>query len=140
MITQPQTDAEILATYPVMRQLRPHVAEQDYLPTVRRMMAQEGYRLAGSHDADGTVRAVAGYRYMEMLYCGRILYVDDLITDEAARSGGHGKALLDWMKAEARARGCTEIHLDSAAHRERAHRFYFREGMGILGYHFRQKL
>jgi GNAT superfamily N-acetyltransferase len=140
MITQPETDADIRATYAVMRQLRPHVAEADYGPTVRRMMDAEGYRLAASHDAAGTVRAVAGYRFMELLYCGRILYVDDLVTDEAARSGGHGRALLDWLKAEARARGCAELHLDSGAHRHRAHRFYFREGMHILGYHFTETL
>jgi len=139
MIVRAETDAQILATFEVMRQLRPHVLEAAYLPVVRHMEAAEGYRLAAVVE-DGTVRAVAGYRFMEMLYCGRILSVDDLITDEHARSGGHGKTLLDWLKAEARAHGCAEIHLDSGMQRERAHQFYLREGMSILGYHFREKL
>lgn len=122
-----------------MRQLRPHIAPNDYLPRVRRMMDAEGYRLAAVRD-NGVVRAVAGYRFMEMLYCGRILYVDDLITDERGRSKGYGKRLLDWLREEARSKQCDELHLDSGVQREHAHRFYFREGLTITAYHFRVKL
>ena len=39
---------------------------------------------------------------MEMLATGRTLYVDDLVTDEAQRSRGYGKAMLDWLQAHAR--------------------------------------
>ena len=136
MISEARSDEEVLATRDVMRQLRPDIAPADYLPTVQRMMAG-GFRLAVSRDADGIVRGVAGFRCFEMLYCGRILYVDDLITDEATRSQGHGKALLDWLKEEARSGGCGQLHLDSGVQREKAHRFYFREGMGVNAYHFR---
>jgi GNAT superfamily N-acetyltransferase len=130
-----ETDEQIAATHPVMRQLRPHIAPPDYLPTVRRMMETDRFRLAAAL-VDGRVRAVAGYRVMEMLYCGRILYVDDLVSDEAARSTGLGKALLDWLKAEGRRLGCAQIHLDSRVTRADAHRFYFREGVPILAFHF----
>jgi GNAT superfamily N-acetyltransferase len=135
MIISCDTDEQIAATYPVMRQLRPHVAEADYVPTVRRMMGTDGFRLAAAL-VDARVRAVAGFRIMEMLYCGRIVYVDDLVTDEAARSTGLGKRLLDWLKDEGRRLGCTQIHLDSRVTREDAHRFYFREGMPITAFHF----
>lgn len=134
-----ESDEQILSTSDVMRQLRPHIKANDYLSIVRRMMASDGYRLAGVRDA-GIVRAVAGYRFMEMLYCGRILYVDDLITDEQGRSHGYGKRLLEWLKEEARSRKCNELHLDSGVQRGQAHRFYFREGMTISSYHFRKKL
>ena len=136
MIEEARSDEDILASFEVMRQLRPDIAAGDYLPTVRRMMA-EGYRLAASRDRDGIVRGVAGFRCFGMLYAGRILYVDDLVTDEASRSQGHGKALLDWLKAEAISAGCAQLHLDSGVQREKAHRFYFREGMGVNAYHFR---
>jgi len=135
MILQPETDEQIASTWPVMHQLRPHISADAYLPTVRRMMETDGYRLVAAVD-DGVVRAVGGYRVLEMLYCGRILVVDDLVTDEAARSGGHGKAVLDWLRAEAGRLGCSQVHLDSRVTRDRAHRFYFREGFTILGYHF----
>lgn len=139
IVGEMQSDEQILATWDVMRQLRPHIAADGYLPIVRRMMDSDGYRLAAVREA-GTVRAVAGYRFMEMLYCGRILYVDDLITDEHGRSRGYGRQLMEWLKAQARARECDELHLDSGVQRGQAHRFYFREDFTIAAYHFRTKL
>ena len=130
------TDEQILQTRDVMRELRPGVPAEMYLATVRRMMASDGYRLAAVAE-QGVVRAVAGYRYMEMLYCGKILYVDDLNTDPRCRSKGYGKLLLDSLKKEARANGCRELHLESGVQREQTHRFYFREGLTINCYHFR---
>lgn len=138
-ITTPGTDAEIAATWQVMRQLRPHLPLEDYVPMVRRMMASDGYRLAALEDG-GEVRAVAGYRYMTMLYCGRLLYLDDFVTDERVRSRGYGRRLLDWLKAEGRANGCAELQLISRVTREQAHRFYFREGLGIECFQFRTAL
>jgi len=136
MIVEAVSDEQILATRDVMRQLRPYIPADEYLPTVKRMMETGGYHLVGFYEG-GTVRAVAGYRFMEMLYCGKILYVDDLNTDENARSEGYGKKLLNWLKAEARWRGCRQLHLDSGVQREAAHRFYFRERLTINAYHFR---
>ena len=134
-ILEPDTDPEVLATYDVMRQLRPHLTREEYLRAVRRLMEAEGYRLAALVE-DGHVRAVAGYRFMEMLYCGRFLYLDDFVTDERVRSRGYGQQLLDWLKATARSNGCRELHLDSRLHREAAHRFYEREGVEKTCYHF----
>ncbi len=138
-ISVASTDQQILATREVMLQLRPNLPSQAYLPTVKRMMQADGYRLVALQEKD-VVRAVAGYRYMEMLYCGKIMYVDDLNSDKDHRSRGFGKALLDWLKTEAKANGCVELHLDSGVQRERTHRFYFREGLSINAYHFRVAL
>jgi GNAT superfamily N-acetyltransferase len=139
IIQNAETDEQIAATFDVMHQLRPHLSREEYVPTVRAMMASDGFRLVALTD-EGAVRAVAGYRYMTMLYCGRLLYLDDLVSDEQARSRGYGKALLDWLKEEARREGCTEFQLISRTTREGAHRFYFREGFGIECFQFRAKL
>ena len=139
MIEEALTDEQVLATRQVMLQLRPNLAPQDYLPTIKRMLQTDGYHLVALYK-DETVQAVAGYRFMEMLYCGRIMYVDDLNTAEAARSQGHGHALLDWLKTEARRHGCVQLHLDSGVQRENTHRFYFRERLTINAYHFRVTL
>lgn len=133
------TDEQIGATYDVMVQLRPHIARAEYVPFVQRLIANERFSLAALSD-DGVVRAVAGYRVMEMLYCGRMMYIDDLVTDERVRSRGYGKALIDWLKAEARRLSCTEVQLISRVTREEAHRFYFREDFGIEAFHFRATL
>jgi len=138
-IAHTESDEQIAATFEVMRQLRPQLVRDDYVVQVRALMASDGYKLAALSEA-GEVRAVAGYRYMHMLYCGRLLYIDDLVVDERVRSRGYGSRLLDWLKAEARREGCQELQLISRVIREAAHRFYFREGFGIECFHFRHQL
>lgn len=138
-IQHADTDAQIAATFDVMHQLRPHLVRAEYVARIRALMASDGFRLAFLED-DGDVRAVAGYRTMDMLYCGRLLYVDDLVADERVRSRGYGARMLDWLKDEGRRQGCSELQLISRVIRERAHRFYFREGLGIECFHFRVRL
>lgn len=138
MIKEALTDAEVSATFPVMRQLRSHLAEDEYLETIRDMR-RSGYRLAAAAE-DGKVRCVAGYRIVEFLAYGKFLYVDDLVSADDTRSEGHGKRMLDWLAGVAREEGCESLHLDSGVQRHRAHRFYFREGMKISSYHFSMAL
>jgi len=138
VIERAETDAAILDCYDVMSQLRPHVARADFLATVRAMQA-DGLRLACRRE-DGRVVAVAGYRVSSNLFCGRHLYVDDLVTAESARSKGHGRALLAWLRARAVEEDCDVFHLDSGVQRKRAHAFYLREGLELAGYHFSERL
>ena len=131
--------AQTASTWAVMHQLRPHLDLEQYLAMVARMRQTDGFRLAAA-SVDGTVGAVAGFRVMEMLYCGKILYVDDLVTDEAMRSRGLGKALLDWLRNEARSLGCAQLHLDSGLQRLDAHRLYERESLKKTAFHFAVKV
>jgi GNAT superfamily N-acetyltransferase len=129
------TDEDIARTFDVMSQLRPELSRDSYVARIRDLMASDGFRLAYLEEDE--VRCVAGYRFLEMLYCGRILSVDDLVSDADARSHGYGARMLHWLKAEARKAECNELQLISRVTREQAHRFYFREGLGIDCYHFR---
>lgn len=129
------TDREIAACYPVLRELRPHIAEAEFLPRVRAQMAA-GYRLAYLLADDGAVAAVAGFRIGENLAWGRFLYVDDLVTLAARRSAGHGARLLAWLRRHGAGEGCGQLHLDSGVQRIDAHRFYAREGMARTSFHF----
>ena len=100
---------------------------------------EQGFRLAAI-EADGHVRAVAGYRVIENLAWGKFLYVDDLVTDAAARSEGWGGQLLDWLIQSAREEGCQQFHLDSGVQRFGAHRFYLMKRMQITCHHFAMTL
>ena len=133
-----ESSAEIADCFPIMAQLRPHLERGEFMTRVQRQMA-DGYRLAYLR-ADNSVKAVAGYRITENLAWGRFLYVDDLVTDQAARSQGYGKVLLAWLAGHACRNGCAQLHLDSGAQRKDAHRFYLREGMENLGFHFCARL
>jgi ribosomal protein S18 acetylase RimI-like enzyme len=133
------SDEQIAATYEVMRQLRPQLRRDAYVARIRGLMESDGVSLLALSD-DGAVRAVALYRFMDMLYCGRLLYVDDLVVDESVRSQGYGALLVSRLKEEGEAQGCTEVQLISRVTREQAHRFYFRQGFGIECFHFRTKV
>ncbi len=131
------TDSEIAACYPVMRELRPHIAETQFLSRIRRQ-ENAGYRLAYVHGPAGVV-AVAGFRIGENLAWGRFLYVDDLVTLPEHRSEGYGARLLSWLKEQAAKESCGQMHLDSGIQRKEAHRFYEREGMTMGSLHFVEK-
>lgn len=133
------TDEQIEATYEVMKQLRPHIQESDYVRLVKMQQAEHNYRLVALTE-DGQTTCVAGFRISHSLAWGRYLYVDDLVTDERKRSEGAGKAMLNWLVAHARDQKCGELHLDSGVQRHQAHRFYLRERMDIVFYHFRLTL
>jgi|SRR5689334_10678157 len=135
MIKKMTTESEIRATFPVMKQLRTHLSEDKYLEMVQRQRELHNYHVVAVIE-DGQIQAVAGYRISECLSFGHFLYVDDLITDERARSKNHGKELMAWLVDEAKKHGCGQLHLDSGVQRHAAHRFYLRERMDITCYHF----
>jgi GNAT superfamily N-acetyltransferase len=137
-VEKAETDEAILACRAVMAELRPRVAGGDFLKAVRALEA-DGLRLACVRDG-GRVVAVAGYRISTNLFCGRHLYVDDLVTAETERSRGHGKALLAWLRQVAVENDCDVLHLDSGVQRKRAHQFYLREGLELSSYHFSERL
>ena len=140
-----ESDEAILACYAVLSQLRPHIEATQFLDRIR-FQQSGGYKLAflpeGNDDSplSERIRCVAGFRILENLAWGRVLYVDDLVTLESARSGGYGRQMLAWLKEEARRQGCQQLQLDSGVHRKDAHRFYQREGMDPNGLRFAFRL
>ncbi|WP_346894190.1 GNAT family N-acetyltransferase [uncultured Roseibium sp.] len=121
-------EADVLRCFPLMRQLRPHLAsEKDFVDRWRRQR-DTGYRLIALWRDEVPV-ALAGFRVQENLVHGVHLYVDDLVTDEAARSGGYGHVLMDRLKQEGRALGLDRLILDTPLTNALGHRFYYREGL-----------
>lgn len=121
----------------VHRQLRPQLPE-NYVSRLSGVFAN-GARLALVVD-DSAVLSLAIWRLIENTCEGRRLFVDDLVSDEARRSQGAGKMLLDWLEEIAISLGCDVLALDSGVQRQRAHRFYFREGMHVSSFCFREIL
>ncbi len=134
MIVLAEDVTAIARCFPIMTQLRPSLAAAEFAATIHAQQA-EGYRLAYL-EHEGAVMTVAGFRVHGMLHSGRTLYVDDLVTDAAHRSQGHGETMLRWLIDYARLAGCAGFSLDSGTQRTGAHAFYFREGMRIASFHF----
>ena len=133
-----ESDADILACFPVVRQLRELGDEDSFLSRVRSQQ-QSGYRIAFVSESGHPV-AVAGFRITENLAWGLHLYVDDLVTLPEIRSKGYGAAMLRWLSDFARSKGCGQLHLDSGTQRIDAHRFYRREGLEVSSLHFQRAL
>src|SRR5688500_4785073 len=84
----------------VMRELRPHIKPIDFAARVLKQQ-KEGSQLAYL-ELEQAVRSAAGFRIFDLLFSGRTLYVDDLVTHESDRSRGFGAALFDWLVEYAR--------------------------------------
>lgn len=121
----------------VHRQLRP-MLPPGYVERLGQVFANGG-RMTLLVEGDA-VLAVALWRLVENTYEGRRLYVDDLVSDEACRSQGVGHRLFGWLEQQAKSSACDVLALDSGVQRQRAHRFYFREGMHIPSFCFRKAL
>jgi len=127
----PRLTADIL---PVLRDLRPHLTAES-LTSIYVEGHPQGLRFTGAY-ADGACLAVAGWRIVATTFCGRKLTIDDLVTAPTGRSAGVGRALLAELHQRARSADCHLLDLDSATHRDDAHRFYMRERMSIGAFHF----
>jgi GNAT superfamily N-acetyltransferase len=128
------TPEEIDRCFLVMSQLRPLLIEEDFFERIKTQQA-EGFQLAFLENESAIV-SVAGFRIQNMLSSGKTFYVDDLVTDSAARSQGHGEAMLQWLIALAREAGCRTFSLDSGTQRQDAHAFYLRQRLRITSFHF----
>lgn len=129
------TETDIAACYPVMRELRPHLQEHEFVSQVQRQMHHHGYTLVYIA-ASEQIAAVAGYRLIETLSWGRTLYVDDLITSSSVRKQGYGGRLMDSLMQTARDLSCAQFHLDSGMQRHDAHRLYLNHALQINAHHF----
>lgn len=126
---------QIQSCYAVMQQLRPHlIKQQEFVEQVQRQL-KEGYHLAYI-EVDGEIKALAGFRFLEFLAWGKVLYIDDLITNTKTRRNGFGGQLLKWVIEQAKSKNCDQVHLDSGPQRHDAHRLYLNHGFKIIGHHF----
>lgn len=128
MLKHAESEDELRACFPVMRELRPHL--QDYAEFAARLgrMRADRYRLLAAWQ-DGAPVALAGYRLQENLIYGSFLYVDDLVVREDSRGCNWGARLLDAMNTIAEQEGCARLVLDTALSNALAQRFYFRQGL-----------
>lgn len=132
------TDTEIASCWEAISVLRPMLERENFVSQIQDLQ-KEGYHLLYIQEKDKTV-AIAGYRIYTMLYCGKMLYLDDLSTLEEYRGKGYASQLLNHLKAIALENNCVSIQLDSGPARTTAHKLYFKEDFTISAYHFHKKL
>lgn len=132
------TDPEIESCFQVFHALRPHLVKDGFLAQVRRQQAQAYQIVALKHE--GLVKSAAGFRFMEFLAWGKVLYIDDLSTLPNERSKGFAGKIMDWMIAHAKSNHCNAVHLDTGYARHAAHRVYLSKGFQLNCHHLALEL
>jgi GNAT superfamily N-acetyltransferase len=126
-------DAEAIAA--LLGQLG-YPASADALPARLERLRIVGDRVIVA-DLDGAVVGLAQLHVSPTLEYERpAAKLAALVVDESRRGQGVGRALVEAMEAEARARRCELLFLTTAARREDAHDFYHRVGLEETGKRF----
>ncbi|WP_372344119.1 hypothetical protein [Streptomyces sp. KL116D] len=84
---EPGDERLVSEVLPVLRELRPHLTD-DLFREVYAEGYGQGLRFSAAYAEDGVCVGVAGWRVLVNTSQVRKLYVDDLVTSGAARSGG----------------------------------------------------
>jgi GNAT superfamily N-acetyltransferase len=134
VIKRASTETEIASCWEAISLLRPMLKENEFVTQIQKMQ-EEGYFLLYIEDGVKVV-SIAGYRIFSMLYCGKMLYIDDLSTIAICRGKGYATLLLNHINEIAKLENCKSIHLDSGAMRTTAHKLYFKENYSISAFHF----
>jgi ribosomal protein S18 acetylase RimI-like enzyme len=98
--------------------------------TAARLLADPQTAFLLAFDAFGAAVGVCQLRYRLSVWTGvEDGWLEDLFVTASARSGGHGRELVEAAFDSARARGCKRIELDVNEQNEAALRFY--ESLGF---------
>jgi GNAT superfamily N-acetyltransferase len=127
-------ETEVRRCWKAYKELRPNLQSEDDLVARWRTQTAEGFQMIYIQEGDIAV-AAAGYRFLNTLAWGRVLYVDDLVALTGRQKTGLGTAILRYLQAEARTLGCDAVHLDTGYHRHLAHAAYLRNGFHFSCHH-----
>ena len=123
---------------PALLKLRPHRSIKELKEMIARLMV-DGVRLIYIGN-DEIAFSVAAYQKLNMLFSGKTLYVDDLITLSAHRGKGCAGRLIDWLIAYSNNNSYAHLSLDFGFNRKDAYRLYLNKGFQITALHFAKSL
>lgn len=126
------------AVFPLLQILRPQLT----LAAFRNLLdegTRQGLSVMTAWDLSQRCVGTSLYRILATSR-GRVLFVDDLVTDPHIRSRGIGAALFAALEQRGRAARCERIELDSGVTNHAAHRFYYRHRMVAMALHFAKPL
>lgn len=124
--------------YELITQLYPKMTLETYRERLVQMLPNS-YGQAIVRDGRRVV-GLSGYWINTRLWSGKYIDLDNVIVDEAYRSKGIGKLLMDHLVEKAKKLGCRIAVLDAYVENQGAHHFYYREGFAIRGFHFVKKI
>ncbi|ATL49327.1 GNAT family N-acetyltransferase [Chitinophaga caeni] len=138
-IKELSTFDEMAANFELIRLLNPKMSREYYESLLPAMIGNH-YKQVAVYNDQGAPVGVSGFWINTKLYSGKYIEMDNVIVAAAFRSKGIGKILCRWMERKAKQESCKCIMLDAYVSNKDAHRFYYREGFSIIGFHIQKDL
>ena len=129
---------EMIEYHGLLQLMYPEMQKKDYERKLNEMLKND-YKQIAAFEGDICV-GIAGYWINTRLYCDKYIDIDNVVVRTDFRSKGVGKVMMDWLEIFARKEGCQYSILDAYVENRQAHKFYFREGYIIRGFHFLKNL
>jgi len=129
---------ELESILPLIRLLNPQL-EHAILRTRLQEMIGQGYQCVGAYEGERLI-ALCGLWIATKFYCSKFIEPDNVIVHPDYRDRGIGQELMRWVYEYGREQGCDVVELNAYVTNSAAHRFYYREGFAILGFHFQKRL
>ena len=131
--------SNINSVIPLMQKLTQHKYPDEVLKERFAEMVNQNYECAGVYDGDKII-GISGMWFCTRHYAGKSIEVDHVYIDDGYRNQGLGKQFLAWIYDYAKSKGCRSIELNTYVQNHPSHKFYYKEGCELLGYHFAKKL
>ncbi len=133
-IIELKTTKDFAPAYRLVKQMNPKLGKGEFNRRLKKMLGQ-GYRCI-AYVESGQYLGICGFWQGTRFWCGDFIDLDNVVVDEKHRGRNIGKKLVVWVENLAKQAGCAQTGLDCYVTSDAAHRFYFREGYIIKGYHF----
>lgn len=128
----------MISVFPVLGYMYPDMTKKEYIKILPERI-DNGYRMLGVFDGEKCVCS-AGFWISYRFYCGKFIQLDNMVTLPDYRGQGVGKLVTNFIKLTGKSEGCEKVLIDTYVENFDAHRFFFREGFIIRGYHLNYKL
>ena len=133
-ITLRELDAtEVPAIFSLISTLNPKLTKAEFTARLMQMLPL-GYRVVGAFEGK-TLLGISGFWIGMRFWCGARMDIDNFVVHPKHRNRNIGQKLIVWLEKKAVALKLDLIVLDTYASSALAHRFYFRNGFVITGYH-----
>ncbi len=137
-IREARSDADYHKTFPIIKQLLPHLDMQVY---AQRMFVARatGYRVfvgVLGKEIVGMIGLISNHN----LHDGFTTYIEHVVIDEAHQGNGYGTKLIQFAEQRAREEGCKLIELDTDIGAEAAEMLYAKNGYVIVGKYYQKNI
>ena len=119
--------------------LNPEVSVSTLESLQLKMFELETYHCFGFKEKGKCIAVSSGWITVR-LYSGKQLEVDNVIVNPSHQSKGIGALFLTEIENWALNNECQTVELNTYVTNSRSHKFYFKRGYEILGFHFQKPL